>query len=258
MALGAGSVTPLQMASAYSVFANGGYRVNPLLISRITDSQGPRASTRRASPALDESMRTIDARNAFVMTSLLQEVTRSGTAAKAQAHAEAPRHLRQDRHHQRFASTPGSPAGRRTSSRVVWMGYDKPRKLGDRETGGGLSLPIWIDYMTTMLKGVPVQEPTRARGRGQPRRRVVLRGVRARRRRQQRRPRGQVGADAAERRRAQRHPRPVPALTLRRRASRSGLEAQRPAGLRAGAGRQHVEELAAVARVDPASADARK
>ena len=43
---------------------------------------------------------------------------------------------------------------------VVWLGYDTPRKLGERETGGGLSLPVWIDYMSTVLKGVPVQEPT--------------------------------------------------------------------------------------------------
>ena len=42
---------------------------------------------------------------------------------------------------------------------VVWMGYDNPRKLGDKETGGGLSLPIWIDFMTVALKGVPVSEP---------------------------------------------------------------------------------------------------
>ena len=47
---------------------------------------------------------------------------------------------------------------------VVWMGYDQPRKLGDRETGGGLSLPIWIDYMSTVLKGVPVQEPAPPEG----------------------------------------------------------------------------------------------
>ena len=89
MALGAGAVTPLQMASAYSVFANGGYRVNPLLISRITDSKGHIINEARV-PTLDESARTIEARNAFVMTSLLQEVTRSGTAAKAQATLKRP------------------------------------------------------------------------------------------------------------------------------------------------------------------------
>ena len=158
MALGAGSVTPLQMASAYSVFANGGYRVNPLLISRITDTKGHVINEARI-PVLDESMRTIDARNAFVMTSLLQEVTRSGTAAKAQAALKRPdvygkTGTTNDSHDAWFAGWQKNIVG------VVWMGYDQPRKLGDRETGGGLSLPIWIDFMSTLLKGIPVQEPT--------------------------------------------------------------------------------------------------
>ena len=102
MALGAGAVTPLQMASAYSVFANGGYRVNPLLISRITDSKGHVINEARV-PTLDESVRTIDARNAFVMTSLLQEVTHGRHRSQGAGGAQAARHLRQDRHHQRLA-----------------------------------------------------------------------------------------------------------------------------------------------------------
>jgi len=162
MALGAGSVTPLQMASAYSVFANGGYRVNPMLISRITDTKGHVISEARV-PVLDESMRTLDARNAFVMTSLLQEVTRSGTAAKAQAALKrvdvyGKTGTTNDSLDAWFAGWQKNVVG------VVWMGYDQPRKLGDRETGGGLSLPIWIDYMSTVLKGVPVQEPTAPEG----------------------------------------------------------------------------------------------
>ncbi|MGZ5714833.1 MAG: penicillin-binding protein 1A [Caldimonas sp.] len=162
MALGAGSVTPLQMASAYSVFANGGYRVNPMLISRITDSKGHTISEARL-PVLDESVRTLDARNAFVMTSLLQEVTRSGTAAKAQAALKrvdvyGKTGTTNDSLDAWFAGWQKNIVG------VVWMGYDQPRKLGDRETGGGLSLPIWIDFMSTVLKGVPVQEPAAPEG----------------------------------------------------------------------------------------------
>ena len=157
MALGAGSVTPLQMASAYSVFANGGYRVNPVLISRITDSKGHVLSEART-PALDASSRVIDARNAFVMTSLLQEVTHTGTAAKAGAALKRPdvygkTGTTNDSLDAWFAGWQKNLVG------VVWIGYDQPRKLGDRETGGGLALPVWIDFMTTMLKGVPVQEP---------------------------------------------------------------------------------------------------
>jgi len=157
MALGAGAVTPLQMASAYGVFANGGYRVNPLLISRITDNKGHVINEARV-PSLDDASRTIDARNSFIMTSLLQEVTRSGTAAKAQATLKRPdvygkTGTTNDSHDAWFAGW------QKNIVAVVWMGYDDPRKLGDRETGGGLSLPVWIDYMATMLKGVPVQEP---------------------------------------------------------------------------------------------------
>jgi penicillin-binding protein 1A len=228
MALGAGSVTPLQMASAYSVFANGGYRVNPMLISRITDTKGHVINEARV-PVLDESMRTLDARNAFVMTSLLQEVTRSGTAAKAQAALKrvdvyGKTGTTNDSIDAWFAGWQKNVVG------VVWMGYDQPRKLGDRETGGGLSLPVWIDYMSTVLKGVPVQEPAPPGRRGQRRRRVVLRGVRPRCRREQRRPRGEV-ADRAERGRAQLDPRPVPQQAALR-AARPGLRARSAAPCR--------------------------
>ena len=162
MALGAGAVTPMQMAAAYSVFANGGYRVNPVLIARITDSRGHVVNESRL-PPLDDSRRTIDARNAFVMSSLLEEVTRAGTAAKAQATLKrrdiyGKTGTTNDSHDAWYAGWQKSVVA------VVWMGYDEPRKLGDRETGGGLSLPVWIDYMSTVLKGVPVQELTPPEG----------------------------------------------------------------------------------------------
>ncbi|HWP17786.1 MAG TPA: penicillin-binding protein 1A [Burkholderiaceae bacterium] len=155
MALGAGSVTPLQMAAAYAVFANGGYRVPPYLITRITDAQG-RVLTQREPQQPDESMRAIDPRNAFVMSSLLQEVTRSGTAARAQGT------LRRPDLYGKTGTTNDSMdawfAGYQPNLvAVVWIGYDTPRKLGSRETGGGLALPVWIDYMQHALKGVPVQ-----------------------------------------------------------------------------------------------------
>jgi penicillin-binding protein 1A len=164
MALGAGSVTPLQMASAYGVFANGGYLVEPTLISRLTDTKG-RVLLQTAKPALDESMRTLDARNAFVMGSLLQEVTRSGTAARAQATLKrtdiyGKTGTTNDSMDAWFAGyQPGLVA-------VVWVGYDTPRKLGAGagETGGGLALPVWLEFMGYALKGVPVQEPAPPEG----------------------------------------------------------------------------------------------
>ena len=162
MALGAGSVTPLQMASAYSVFANGGYRVNPELITRITDSKGNLVSEARPA-VLDDATRTIDARNAFTMTSLLGEVTHTGTAAKAGAALKRPdiygkTGTTNDSLDAWFAGWQKEIVG------VVWIGYDTPKKLGDRETGGGLALPVWIDFMSTVLKGVPVSEPAATDG----------------------------------------------------------------------------------------------
>ncbi len=156
MALGAGSVTPLQMAIAYSVFANGGYRINPYLITRITDQKG-KTVVESPLPGLDESSRGIAARNAFIMSSLLQEVTRSGTAAKAQAT------LKRSDLYGKTGTTNDSidtwfVGYQPTLTAAVWMGYDTPKKLGDRETGGGLSLPIWINFMEYALKGVPVSE----------------------------------------------------------------------------------------------------
>ncbi|MGC4060026.1 MAG: penicillin-binding protein 1A [Aquabacterium sp.] len=162
MALGAGSVTPLQMADAYAVFANGGYRVNPLLVLKVTDSRGhPLAQYRPAS--LNESMRAIDARNAFIMDSLLQEVTRSGTAAKAQALLKRP-----DVYGKTGTTNDSMDAWfagyTMHNVAVVWIGHDQPRKLGDKETGGGLALPVWIDFMQTALRNAPIEEPAAPEG----------------------------------------------------------------------------------------------
>ncbi|NQW95148.1 MAG: penicillin-binding protein 1A [Polaromonas sp.] len=156
MALGAGSVTPIQMATAYSVFANGGYRINPYLITKITDQKG-KVLVETKAPVREESARGIDARNAFIMSSLLQEVARSGTAARAQAT------LKRTDLYGKTGTTNDSidtwfVGYQPTLTAAVWMGYDTPKKLGDRETGGGLSLPVWIDFMAHALKGVPVTE----------------------------------------------------------------------------------------------------
>jgi len=156
MALGAGSVTPMQMATAYSVFANGGYRINPWIVSKITDQKG-KILAQTPAPMLDESVRAIDARNAFVMDSLLQEVARSGTAASAQAKLKRP-----DLYGKTGTTNDSMDAWfagfQPTLAAVTWIGYDTPRKLGSRETGGGLSLPVWIEFMAQALKNVPLAE----------------------------------------------------------------------------------------------------
>jgi penicillin-binding protein 1A len=156
MALGAGSATPLQMASAYGVFANGGHLVAPVLLTRLTDARG-KVLLEIKPPALSDETRTLSTRNAFVMSSLLQEVTRSGTAAAAS------KALGRGDIYGKTGTTNDSIdawfAGYHpTLVAVAWIGYDNPRKLGDKETGGGLALPVWIEFMAHALKGVPVKE----------------------------------------------------------------------------------------------------
>ena len=162
MALGAGTVTPMQMATGYAVFANGGYRVDPYLITRVTDDKG-KTLLDVPTPEHNEAQRAISPRNAFVMGSLLQEITRSGTAARAQATLKRP-----DLYGKTGTTNDAMDAWfvgyQPTLVAATWVGYDTPRNLGSRETGGGLSLPIWISFMAEALKGVPVEQPTPPEG----------------------------------------------------------------------------------------------
>jgi len=156
LALGSGSTTPLQMAGAYAVLANGGYRVPPVLIERISDAQGHTLFQAPPPVALADAERALPARNVFLVDSLLADVTRVGTAAKAQAALKRPdlygkTGTTNDAVDAWFAGFQPSVVA------VAWMGYDEPRSLGEGESGGGLALPIWIDSMTQMLRGVPVQ-----------------------------------------------------------------------------------------------------
>ncbi|WP_229473752.1 penicillin-binding protein 1A [Pseudoduganella lurida] len=157
MALGTGAVTPQQMAGAYSVFANGGYKVQPYLIARIEDAEGKVLKAVPPPPKLTDEARVLDARNAFIMDSMLREVARSGTGAAAT---------------QRIGRTDIAGKTGTTSDAVdgwfggygggivavAWMGYDEPKSLGGREFGATLALPIWIDYMKVALARRPVVE----------------------------------------------------------------------------------------------------
>ena len=153
MALGAGLVTPLQVAGAYSVFANGGYRINPYLISEVTDLNGDVLARAQPIVAERDAPRAIDARNDYVMNSLLQSVAQHGTGAKSNALGRkdlaGKTGTTNDSRDAWFAGYQHSLAA------IAWIGYDAPRGLGDRETGGGLALPVWMDYMREALKGVP-------------------------------------------------------------------------------------------------------
>jgi penicillin-binding protein 1A len=153
MALGAGSVTPWHMARAYGVFANGGYLVQPYFIHKIVDDRGNPLALADPPRAGEESPRVIDERNAFIMDNMMQDVTRYGTAARV------ARLGRSD-----LAGKTGTTnefvdawfTGYQPSlAAVAWVGFDQPRTLGKNQTGGVVALPIWIDYMETILKDVP-------------------------------------------------------------------------------------------------------
>ncbi|MDB5962656.1 MAG: penicillin-binding protein [Massilia sp.] len=157
MALGTGAVTPLQMAGAYAVFANGGYRVQPYLISKIVDSRGTViAEAKKTEPGL-EANRVIDVRNAFVTDSMLRDVARYGTGADATKKLErrdiaGKTGTTSDAFDGWFAGYGANVVG------VAWMGYDDPRSLGGREFGATLAMPIWIDFMRVALNGKPQEE----------------------------------------------------------------------------------------------------
>ncbi len=156
MALGAGTVTPMQMLGAYSVFANGGYRVSPHFIERVEDGKGNVLLVNQPQVAGESAERVIDARNAYIMSSIMRDVVRAGTATRA---------MRLKR---------GDLAGKTGTTNefvdawfcgfqpnlvaVAWVGFDQPKTLGRNETGGNTALPIWIDYMAVALKNAP-EEP---------------------------------------------------------------------------------------------------
>jgi penicillin-binding protein 1A len=156
MALGAGSVTPWQELGAYSVFANGGFSVDPYLITRVVDANGTVLMEAAPKVAGDSAPRVLDARTAFIMDSMLRDVARYGTAARAatlnRADVAGKTGTTNDSHDAWFSGYGGGIVG------VAWFGFDQPRPLGERETGGGLALPIWLDYMSSALKGLPIVE----------------------------------------------------------------------------------------------------
>ena len=157
LVLGSGSVTPLQMASAYAIFANGGFRVTPWLIRKVTDARGQVLAETTPPTIGQDDKRAIDGRNAFIIDSMLREVVRSGTGAQA-----SQRLGRSD-----LAGKTGTTSGAQDGwfagyagnvVAVAWMGYDKPKSLGGSEFGATLALPIWIDYMRQALAGKPKSE----------------------------------------------------------------------------------------------------
>jgi penicillin-binding protein 1A len=153
MALGAGSVTPLQMARAYGVFANGGYLIQPYFIDKIVDDRGNPLGAANPPHAGEESLRVIDARNAFIMDSMMQDVTRYGTAASV---SKLGRHDLAGKTGTTNDFVDGWFCGYHPELvGIAWVGFDQPKTLGKNQTGGRIALPIWIEYMGKVLKGMP-------------------------------------------------------------------------------------------------------
>ncbi len=161
LALGAGAITPLQLVAGYSSIANGGFFTEPYFIDRILDYSGK--LVRRYEPLLsgNEKYRVIDPRHAYILHNMLSDVVYSGTARKAKI-LERPD----------LAGKTGTTndavdawfAGYQPAiSAVTWFGYDNPKSLGEKQTGSGIALPIWINFMKEILKRQPIifqPEPT--------------------------------------------------------------------------------------------------
>lgn len=161
MALGASQTTPLQLTSAYAIFANGGYKINPYLITQITDAHGKVLSKADSFIVGNNAPRAIDERNSYIMTNLLQSVAQHGTGARSNS-------LRRTDLAGKTGTTNDAVDGwfagyQHTLATVAWMGYDQPKSLGNKEFGAQLALPIWVDYMGAALKNVaPFDTPVPA------------------------------------------------------------------------------------------------
>jgi len=150
IALGTGSVTPLQMAQGYAAFANAGQMPVAWLIDRVQDAQGAvlwKAEAPRFKTA-------VSARNAFMTSQLLAAVAREGTGARASALLG-----RWDLYGKTGTTNDAVDAWfcgfQATRAGAVWIGYPQPKSLGERESGGGLALPVWAATMAVALKGQP-------------------------------------------------------------------------------------------------------
>lgn len=162
MALGAGSVTPMQMAVGYTTFANGGFRIAPYFIERIEDEKGNVLEQAQPVRVAESAKQIIDPRNAFIMTSMMQDVVERGTATRAKQLSRTD-----------LAGKTGTTnehvdawfCGYQTNLvAVAWIGFDNPRSLGEHETGGRAALPIWMGYMSKVLQDVPMSIHTPPKG----------------------------------------------------------------------------------------------
>jgi penicillin-binding protein 1A len=144
LALGVSEVTPLELVSAYGVFANGGVRAEPFAIRKVTDQQG-----RILEQHVTETQEVMRPETAYVLVNVMKGVIERGTGARARV-IERPlagkTGTTDDATDVWFVGfSPSLAAG-------VWIGYDIKRSLGSAETGGRLALPIWVSFMQKVLR----------------------------------------------------------------------------------------------------------
>lgn len=150
LSLGTASLNPLTNAAAYAVFANGGKKIEPYVIDRILDRAGKILFKKQ----VKETRQVIDSRIAFIITDILKEAAARGTAKKISALN------RKD-----FAGKTGTTNKAESTwftgynekiVTSVWMGFDQPKSLGDREFGSSTALPIWMDYKKEIIDLIPI------------------------------------------------------------------------------------------------------
>ena len=152
LSLGTASLNPLSNASAYSVFANGGKRVEPYLIKKILDRSGQVLFEKQ----LENSEQVIDPRVAFLINDILKEAATRGTAKKVSELQRTD-----------FAGKTGTTNKAESTwftgynahiVTSVWVGFDQPKSLGDREFGSTIALPIWLNYKKEIIDNIPISQ----------------------------------------------------------------------------------------------------
>ncbi|MCV6637747.1 penicillin-binding protein 1A [Candidatus Albibeggiatoa sp. nov. NOAA] len=174
ISLGTGDVTPLELARGYAAFANGGYLIKPYIVSKIENMTGhllfktdalevckncPEYTIQSGAdldqPQYSHAPRVIDDRNAWTLTSMMKDVIKRGTAVRAMKLKRSDLAGKTGTtNDQRDAWFSGFNANIVTTA---WIGFDRPRSLGKKETGSRAALPMWIDYMRQALQSYKVR-----------------------------------------------------------------------------------------------------
>ncbi|HCO49124.1 MAG TPA: penicillin-binding protein [Spirochaetaceae bacterium] len=175
LGLGIIGVSPLQMARAFSVFANGGKAITPIAIRYVEDRNGniilePEKDVREQLRSMGSSIQLISPQNAAIMTDMLKRVVASGTLAGASGSGSSMKQKGEKGNSYTIplagkTGTTGNWADAWTVgfspyyTAAIWFGFDKPgNSLGVEQTGATIAAPIWADYMRDIHKGLEYKD----------------------------------------------------------------------------------------------------